>query len=203
MSVSSRRVRRFPAAALVGAALAAAAACGRTGLDADEGSDLDGALLEPDATPPEKPEIDAQPSACVPTEEVCNGVDDDCDGQVDELPAIPCPKGGERYCVAGAWSACPQPCDTCMPGSERICFHSFCKYWAVQTCAADGKSFGKCKEAEPPPECASVAKTEKYSKALEQCCLDNGYCCLDEFDLDGDGSTSEMIGQCEEVQCKP
>jgi len=90
-----------------------------------------------------------------------------------------------------------------MPGSERICFLSYCKYWAVQTCTADGKAFGKCKELDPPSECSGVAKDKKYSKELEQCCLDNGYCCLDEFDLDNDGNDGEMIGNCEEVLCKP
>ena len=184
---------------LVGA-LVVAAACGRSGLDADDLAWVAGQQLPPDAAAPGP---DAAPGVCVPSEETCNGADDDCDGQVDELSPLGCPDGGEQYCVGGAWSACPERCEACMPGSERICFMSFCKHWAVQTCTADGKSFGKCHEEDPPPECAKVTKDKKYSKELEQCCLDNGYCCRDTFDLDDDGDTGDMIGECEDVLCKP
>ncbi|MRG93993.1 MopE-related protein [Polyangium spumosum] len=47
-------------------------------------------------------------NGCVPKPEVCNGVDDDCDGQVDEPTpgAILCPNGGA--CVMG--SCGPQAC---------------------------------------------------------------------------------------------
>lgn len=203
----SRRRRR--GAALVGALAVGlvAASCGRSGLDAED-LDWQGGTQKPpgpDAALPDSaaPGTGGAASSCIPTEETCNGADDDCDGLTDEVPPIPCENGGEQYCVAGSFSACPKPCETCMPGAERICFLSYCKYWAVQTCTADGKSFGKCHEQDPPPECKSVAKNEKYSKALEQCCLDNGYCCLDEFDLDGDGDEGEMLGDCEEVLCEP
>jgi hypothetical protein len=43
-----------------------------------------------------------------PTEETCNGVDDDCDGAVDEELSEACPDGGRRVCTAGAWSPCEQ-----------------------------------------------------------------------------------------------
>ena len=66
------------------------------------------------------------PPACQPQPETCNGVDDDCDGTVDEdLPAIPCPNGGGRYCVAGRYSDCPRRCDVCVPGSKRACLTSY------------------------------------------------------------------------------
>jgi hypothetical protein len=179
-------------------------ACGRTGLEADDWkwqdqSPPDAATL-PDGA---KPGVDGAPGTCVPTQEVCNGKDDDCNGLVDEVPPIPCPGGGDQYCVAGHFSECPKPCEVCLPGAERVCFNSYCKYWGVETCTADGKSFGKCKEDDPPPECAGVAKSDKYSASLEQCCLDHDYCCNDDFDLDHDGNTDEMIGNCEEVLCTP
>jgi hypothetical protein len=190
-------MKRWAPLALIGLALA----CSRTGLGLDEGDlDPDSALGEdsavtgPDAT---------TPSTCVPSDEACNGVDDDCDGQVDEVAALPCDNGGYRYCIAGSLSECPKKCDTCMPGTQRVCFLSYCKYWAVQTCTADGKSFGKCKEEDAPAECAKIADEQQFSSKLEQCCLDNGYCCLDEFDLDNDGNSNEMLGNCDELSCEP
>ena len=57
-------------------------------------------------------------------------------------------------------------------------------------------------EAMTTPECATIAKEHQQSKQLEQCCLDNGYCCLDEHDLDGDGNRREMLGACGDVTCQ-
>lgn len=158
------------------------------------------ALVSP--PPTSHPPVKAQPLGCAPKDETCNGKDDDCDGQIDQgLPAIPCAGGGAQYCIAGRWSACPVRCDECMPGSERVCFLSYCTYWAVQTCSADGRSFGVCRERHVPPECEDVASSHKESAQLEQCCLDKGYCCRDEYDLDGDGNRGEMLGACDEVSC--
>jgi hypothetical protein len=162
-----------------------------------------------DAPPDPKPDraVDAPaetgPPPCKPQPETCNGVDDDCNGALDEnQPPIPCPGGGSRYCIAGRYSECPRRCDVCVPGSQRICMISFCLYWGHQTCAADGRSFSACRELAPPPECDQIAKGGK-SAALEQCCLDNDYCCLDEFDLDHDGDKTKMLGRCEAVVCGP
>ncbi|MBK7582854.1 MAG: hypothetical protein IPI67_22000 [Myxococcales bacterium] len=197
-----RRARAWVTALI--AAFALAVGCGRSGLDADDFEWIDGQRPAPDAAVGGgTAQPDAQTTECVPAPETCNGVDDDCNGQIDELTPKPCAEGGEQYCVAGAWSACPERCEACMPGSERVCFLSYCKYWAVQTCTTDGKSFGKCHEEDPPAECKSVAKDKKYSSDLEECCVDNGYCCLDTFDLDDDGNTGEMLGECEDVLCKP
>lgn len=148
---------------------------------------------------------DHAPPACVPEPEICNGVDDDCNGSIDEnLPAIPCPNGGFQYCVAGRYSDCPQRCEACVPGSARTCFTSFCTYWGTQPCAPDGRSFGPCQEAKSvPPECLTIAQNMQRSPALEQCCLDHGYCCVDTFDLDNDGDRNEMLGNCEAVSCVP
>ena len=142
------------------------------------------------------------PPACQPQAETCNGADDDCDGAIDEdLPAIPCPDGGNRYCVGGRYSDCPRRCDVCVPGSKRTCITSFCTFWGSQTCSADGRSFGRCDESRPPPECEEIANKMMRSPALEQCCLDAGYCCVDEFDLDRDGDKTEMMGRCDAVVC--
>ena len=142
------------------------------------------------------------PPTCQPSPETCNGRDDDCNGAVDDLPAQKCPGGGFQFCVAGRLSACPRRCDVCVPGGVRVCENSFCSFWGEQECAADGQGFGNCREAMPPPECADVAKKNKNSKELEQCCVDNGYCCLDEHDLDGDGDRREMLGECGDIACQ-
>jgi hypothetical protein len=143
-----------------------------------------------------------EPPVCVPSAEECNARDDDCNGAVDDLPAEACPGGGFRFCVAGRLSECPRRCDVCVPGSGRVCQNSFCSFWGEQECAADGQGFGNCREAEPPPECATTAKKFENSKELEQCCLDNGYCCLDQHDLDGDGDRREMLGACGDIACQ-
>ncbi len=145
--------------------------------------------------------IGTSPS-CIALPEACNGRDDDCDGAVDNVPAVACAGGGFRFCVAGRLSECPRRCDVCVPGSVRICENSFCSFWGEQECAADGQGFGYCREAEPPPECAATAKKFENSRQLEQCCLDNGYCCLDENDLNGNGIRREMLGACGDVACQ-
>ncbi len=65
--------------------------------------------------------VDASQSpdgACVESEEVCNGLDDDCDGAADELLSMECFSGdleqigrgvcraGQQVCVNGAWGEC-------------------------------------------------------------------------------------------------
>ena len=188
--------------------------CGRTGLletsltddsnapGSDAGTDAaieqmrDAAAPPPDGSSP-------GPVTCQPTTEICNGVDDDCNGEIDDLLPIPCPGGGSRYCVAGRWSACPERCEVCLPGSERVCFLSYCLYWGTQACTADGKSFGPCREDKPPAECDAIARAHQDSSELEQCCVDNGYCCADTHDLDSDGNRSEFLGRCDEVTCHP
>jgi hypothetical protein len=140
----------------------------------------------------------------VPKPETCNGVDDDCNGATDEAqPPIPCPDGGFRYCVGGHYSECPRRCEVCVPGSKRTCITSFCTFWGSQTCAPDGRSWSGCKESQPPPECKEVAERMMRSPELEECCFKNGYCCVDEFDRDGDGDRTEMVGRCESVTCDP
>ncbi len=215
--------------ALCGVLLAWAGACGRTQLEpaaprdaaalvdrpADLARDLGGDQKDalPDLSPdlpmetlPEPPPDDGGGGGppCIPTIEECNGKDDDCDGVIDEeQPGIPCPNGGFRYCVGGTYSDCRVRCDACVPGSRRVCFRTFCTYWGVQYCAEDGRTFGPCMEAPVPQECKKISEDKQRSRELEQCCLDNNYCCRDEFDLDHDNDTGEMLGRCEAVMCTP
>jgi hypothetical protein len=184
--------------------------CSRSGLSVDDlgeplpdGSMASAALNVDDAAvPPSAGGAPAAPAVCLPEEEICNGVDDDCDGDVDEVPPIPCPGGGSRYCIAGRMSECPRRCDTCVPGSVRVCFVSYCTYWGEQTCAADGRGFGPCMEVHVPGACEDVASEHRKSAELQQCCMDEGYCCNDTYDLDGDGNRREVLGRCDEVTCQ-
>ena len=158
----------------------------------------------PPDIPPDHPAPPPDGPVCVPHQEICNGVDDDCNGAVDEGQSpIPCPNGGFRYCVGGHYSECPRRCEVCVPGSKRTCITSFCTFWGSQACASDGLSFGACQESQPPPECRTVANRMMRSPDLEQCCIDHGYCCVDEFDLDHDGDRTEMLGRCESITCDP
>ncbi|HVR20031.1 MAG TPA: hypothetical protein VMS65_10050 [Polyangiaceae bacterium] len=160
------------------------------------------APFEDGSTDPTVPPPDPNdPEPCVPEPESCNGRDDDCNGQVDELPGEPCAGGGFRYCVAGRMSECPRSCEVCVPGSVRICQNSYCTFWGEQECAADGQGFGPCREGRPPPRCDDIARQEHASPELEQCCIDDGYCCLDEHDLDHDGNRRDMLGACDGVRC--
>jgi hypothetical protein len=153
---------------------------------------------------PESAGAPTQPTEpiCRPRSEACNGRDDDCNGAVDDLPAEACDGGGFRFCVAGRMSECPRRCEVCVPGSVRVCQNPYCTFWGEQECAADGQGFGNCREADPPPECADIARKHQQSPELEQCCLDNGYCCEDEHDLDNDGNRREMLGACEDIACQ-
>jgi hypothetical protein len=217
--------------ALSAGVLAGLVACARTGLDPSDlepfvddratggtggtsfeppvdastaGMPADAAIDSPaplDAMAPTVPPDPEDPPPCVPEAETCNGRDDDCNGEVDELPGEPCPGGGFRYCVAGRFSECPRSCEVCVPGSVRICQNSYCTFWGEQECAADGQGFGPCRERNPPPRCDGIARRERASPELEQCCIDDGYCCLDQHDLDHDGNRGDMLGACDGVRC--
>ena len=206
---------------LIAAVVAAAAGCGRTALEppydpstADAGRDRPTDLpaekmdappdLPPDLPKDHPPDLRPETISCVPTDEECNGLDDDCDGIADNhIAPIPCANAGDvRLCVGGHFSECPKRCGICVPGSERTCITSFCTFWGSQVCNADGMGFSKCMESQPPPQCKKVADKMMRSRELEQCCVDNGFCCVDEFDLDGDNDTKEMVGRCEAVVCE-
>jgi hypothetical protein len=191
-----------PSLVLVAALAALLTGCSRTELELDDGLylpvvDAAAADVAPDAGA-EAPEDAVAVVTVVAIVEAAAPANPCAD-----MPPIPCPGGGFEYCVAGEYSACPQRCGLCVPGSQEVCFISYCHSWGIQTCAADGLSFGYCQEQSPPSACESIADQDKVSASLEQCCIDNGYCCQDQFDLNGNGMTGDPIGQCSGVTCSP
>jgi len=198
---------------LIAGLIAAAAGCGRTALEprwddstADAGKDAprDLPAEKKDAPPDMPPDLPPDVPNCVPRgDEECNGIDDDCNGLVDDgLLAIPCPNGGSRICLGGKLTECSKRCQICMAGSERTCITSFCTFWGSQTCNQDGMGFGSCKESQPPAVCKKIADKMMRSPELEKCCIENGFCCVDEFDLNGNGDTKEMLGRCDSIVCE-
>ena len=126
--------------------------------------------------------------------ETCDGLDNDCDGEIDEDLTRGCATAcgsGSETCSAGAWGGCTAPaveaeacngvdddCDgnvdpgcDCAAGATRACGETSavgaCRP-GVQTCAADGH-WGTCE--------GSVAATEETCNGVDDDCdgvVDNG-----------------------------
>ena len=86
----------------------------------------------------------------------------------------------------------------CVPGAQRYCdVPTYCN-WGVQACTDDGLGWGECIEVNsPPPECDFGHPF--YEIESERCCIENGYCCQDFWDIDGDRNNQESLGNCEDV----
>jgi len=159
---------------------------GEGGGDADVDSDTD-ADTDSDSDIDEDGFDQCPPGQEVPVPEVCDdGRDNDCDGQVDE----DCPPDNPPP---------PDDCE-CVPGAQRFCDTPDYCHWGIQFCDADGIEWGDCSETVSiPPECMIDGW---YSPASEACCVAQGYCCQDMWDINGNGDNWESLGNCVDIVCQ-
>ncbi len=135
-------------------------------------------------------------SGCIPPDETCNGLDDDCDGDCDDGAGMACCSGEESSCTTSCgstgsrtcsgsctWNTCEPPAETCNGADDDCddrCDNGFdCCRGAAGTCTASCGSTGSrtCSgscawgSCQPPAETCNGADDD----CDDQC--DNGFAC--------------------------
>lgn len=123
----------------------------------------------------------------IPAEETCNGLDDDCDGEVDEVVAQDCSTAcgaGSISCVNGQWTSCDAPSvgvESCN-GLDDDCN-------GIQDdgslCQAEGGAClcGGCAQPCVNGECFGGAECIDGFCVTDQC--PDGFYCLDSLCIEG------------------
>jgi len=171
---------------------------------------------------------DRNPDIHPGAEEICDGVDNNCDGYIDEgfdldtdsytscagdcddtdeeanPEAVEYCNGTDNNCDGTIDNECICYCPTgtciCVPGSERYCDTPAYSLWGTQTCSDDGLRWGTCSEVSIPDSCSHT--DYGYSPSAEECCVASGFCCQDAWNLDGDTETWDSVGSCNAITCE-
>lgn len=143
-----------------------------------------------------------------PRDEVCNGLDDDCDGEVDQL--APCPSSGA--CVDGV---CRNPCASgefpCPPGLECVTVPEVPGDFCIVTACSVCLSGEVCVEDECIDACSLVECDENETCVNGVCrncnslgCPSGQVCFSSQCVVDPcDAVTCASGESCFEGQCKP
>jgi hypothetical protein len=138
---------------------------------------------------------------CTPTTEVCNGADDNCNGQLDDLPEASCYTGPEGTQDRGS---CKAGRAACGPNGTVICSGDVVPAAAESCNGADDDCDGETDEGiNLQTDMANCGRCGNFCNAVTQLCVD-GSCrtrgekvCDDNADDDGDGAKDCADSDCD------
>jgi hypothetical protein len=144
-----------------------------------------------------------QPGWCNPfqgaSKELCNAVDDDCDGQTDEdLGTVPCGLGPCLHSVPACQEGAPVACDPLEGSSPEVCDgqDNDCDGPVDEGLGTVTCGLGKCKHKIPACEDGQAVVCDPFEGASPEVCNGADDDCNGALD-DGLGTVECGLGQCE------
>jgi MYXO-CTERM domain-containing protein len=139
--------------------------------------------------------------AVTATQEVCNGKDDDCDGEVDEDITRPCKTAcgeGVQACIQGDWSTCsgghpePEICNGIADDCDGVVDNGATGSCGVSYGCTEGGCRPKCRNGECPggQQCIDNICVSKDCRGVR---CPNGYQC----------EAGKCVDLCSKTQCAP